>query len=62
MRAGLAGGRALLHVLKNPEAGPAPLPAYCDRCARIIESGAVLHGMGLYCSVECSLEGPKAPA
>jgi hypothetical protein len=62
LRMGLASSRAHLHVLNKPEAGPAPLPAYCDRCATVIASGAVLHGSGLYCSVECSLEGPVKPA
>ena len=59
LRMGLASSRPHLQVLKNPEAGPVPLPCYCDRCATVIESGAVLHGYGVYCSVECSLGGPN---
>lgn len=59
LRMGLASSRPQLQVLKNPEAGPVPLPCYCDRCATVIESGAVLHGYGVYCSVECSLGGPN---
>ncbi len=62
LRMGLATSRPHLEVLKWPEAGPVPLPCYCDRCATVIESGAVLHGTGVYCSVECSLEGPRRPA
>ena len=61
LRMGLAGGRAHLQVVR-PEEGPVPLPVYCDRCATVIESGAVLHGSGVYCTVECSLEGPPRPA
>jgi hypothetical protein len=59
LRMGLASSRPRLEVLKWPEAGPVPLPCYCDRCATVIESGAVLHGTGVYCSVECSLAGPN---
>ena len=61
LRMGLASGHAHLHVLR-PEEGPVPLPVFCDRCATVIETGAVLHGSGVYCSVECSLEGPTRPA
>ncbi|HEY6874927.1 MAG TPA: hypothetical protein VI384_01065 [Candidatus Dormibacteraeota bacterium] len=35
---------------------------FCDRCAAPIGFGAVMHGRGVFCSVECSLEGPISPA
>ena len=35
---------------------------FCDRCAAPIAFGAVMHGRGVFCSVECSLEGPVTPA
>ncbi len=35
---------------------------FCDRCAAEIQFGAVTNGVGTYCSVECSLEGPGRPA
>ena len=61
LKTGLAMSRTQLHVLRNPERGPVPLPAYCDGCGTVIESGAVLHGTGVYCTVECSLRGSTRP-
>ena len=60
LRIGRASSRAHLQVVNTfEEARPA---GYCDRCAAPIESGAVMHGSGVFCSVECSLEGPRTPA
>jgi hypothetical protein len=61
LQSGLATGRPKLHVLSKFEREMAG-KVYCDRCAAPIELGAVMHGRGVYCSVECSLEGPLAPA
>ena len=46
--------------LVRPEA--VSIRDYCDRCAAPISFGAVMHGRGVFCSVECSLEGPVSPA
>jgi len=61
LRVGLASGRPRLHVLSKFERQLAG-KVFCDRCAAPIELGAVIHGRGVFCSVECSLEGPLAPA
>ena len=55
------GDRPRLHVLSKFERAM-PGKVFCDRCATPIELGAVMHGQGVYCSVECSLEGPVRPA
>ncbi len=57
LRTGLATGRPRLHVLSKFERELAG-KVFCDRCAAPIELGAVMHGRGVFCSVECSLEGP----
>jgi len=60
LRTGLAPSRAQLRVVGDSEdSRPA---GFCDRCAAPIESGAVMHGRGVFCSVECSHEGPRPPA
>ena len=46
-------------VRATEDSGPA---GYCDRCAAPLEPGAVMHGSRVFCSVECSLEGPRTPA
>lgn len=55
LRGGVASSRPAVHVVKGDR-----VPAFCDRCAAPIEFGAVMHGKGLYCSVECSLGGSSA--
>ncbi len=60
LRAGVAEPHVTMRLLKSGEA--APRRAYCDCCATSIEFGAVTNGLGTYCSVECSLEGPSRPA
>jgi len=59
-RMGLATRRVHLQVVRTVEESRST--GYCDRCAAPIESGAVMHGRGVFCSVECSLEGPRTPA
>jgi hypothetical protein len=54
-REGVSAGRPTVRVVKNDQ-------GYCDRCAAPVEFGAVMHGSGTYCSVECSLEGPNRTA
>lgn len=61
VRLGVATSRPRLHVLSKFERELAG-KVFCDRCAAPIEIGAVMHGRGVYCSVECSLEGPVTPA
>lgn len=61
LRLGVATGRPRLHVLSKFERAMAG-KVYCDRCAVPIDLGAVMHGNGVFCSVECSLEGPLHPA
>ena len=61
LRMGVASSRPRLHVVQQPAQAMAR-KAYCDRCAAPIDSGAVMHGSGVFCSVECSLEGPLRPA
>ena len=60
LRMGLASSRAQLRVVRTFEDSRSA--SYCDRCAAPIESGAVMHGKGVFCSVECSLEGPRPTA
>jgi hypothetical protein len=60
LRTGLATSRAHLRVVRTLEESRSA--GYCDRCAAPIESGAVMHGRGVFCSVECSLEGPRTSA
>lgn len=55
LRGGVATARPNVRVIKSEQ-------GYCDRCAAPIEFGAVMHGAGTYCSVECSLEGPNRTA
>ena len=55
LRDGIATPRPAMRVIKGKQ-------GYCDRCAAPIEFGAVMHGSGTYCSVECSLEGPNRTA
>jgi len=55
LRGGVATVRPTVKVVKSAQ-------GYCDRCAGHIEFGAVMHGSGTYCSVECSLEGPNRTA
>jgi len=54
---GVAASRPLVKIVKPGAAAPARV-SYCDRCASPIEFGAVTNGVGTYCSVECSLDGP----
>ena len=61
LRSGVAVSRPVMRVLK-PTAEAEVQPAFCDRCASPIEFGAVTNGLGIFCSVECSLEGPNRPA
>ena len=61
LRAGVAGSQPVMRVVKPFETAGAKA-SYCDRCAAPIEFGAVTNGLGTYCSVECSLEGPNRPA
>jgi hypothetical protein len=35
---------------------------YCARCAAPIDGGAVMRGTSVFCSIECSLEGPGRSA
>ena len=58
-RIGLPASRPNLQLVR-PEA--VSVRDFCDRCAAPIAFGAVMHGRGVFCSVECSLEGPLAPA
>jgi hypothetical protein len=61
LRSGLAVSRPVMRVVGRQ--GQAQVSSsYCDRCAAPIEFGAVTNGLGTYCSVECSLEGPIRPA
>ena len=55
LRGGVASARPTVRVVKREQ-------GYCDRCAAPIEFGAVMHGSGTYCSVECSLDGPSRTA
>jgi hypothetical protein len=57
LRSGIATARPQMRVVKADQG-----VGYCDRCAAPIEFGAVMHGSGTYCSVECSLEGPNRTA
>jgi len=59
LRMGQAASRPNLQLVR-PEA--VSVRDFCDRCAAPIAFGAVMHGRGVFCSVECSLEGPLAPA
>lgn len=61
LRMAVAAGRPRLHVLSKFERALAG-QVFCDRCAAPIQVGAVMHGRGVFCSVECSLEGPLTPA
>ena len=55
LRRGIAGAMPDVRVVKGDQ-------GFCDRCAAPIEFGAVMHGSGVYCSVECSLSGPNRTA
>ena len=59
LRQGLAGTRARVKVVKSDTFR---LLDYCDRCAAPIEGGAVTRGASVFCSVECSLQGPGRSA
>jgi hypothetical protein len=61
LRSGVALSQPVMRVLQ-PFEEVAARADYCDRCAAPIEFGAVTKGTGIYCSVECSLEGPGRPA
>ncbi len=58
LTSGVAASRPVVKVVKPGAAAMARL-SYCDRCAAPIEFGAVTNGVGTYCSVECSLDGPN---
>ena len=60
LRSGVAVSRPVMRVVKPTEAEVQQ--SFCDRCASPIEFGAVTNGLGTFCSVECSLEGPNRPA
>jgi hypothetical protein len=63
LRSGLAESRPVMRVVKTFDHASEVIGSlYCDRCAAPIEFGAVTNGLGTYCSVECSLEGPIRPA
>ena len=59
LRQGIAGARVRVKLVKGEKFR---LLEYCDRCAAPIEGGAVMHGTNVYCSVECSLDGPGRSA
>jgi hypothetical protein len=61
LRTGVAAARPNVRVVK-PLDEVSVRGAFCDRCAGPIEFGAVINGLGTYCSVECSYEGPNRPA
>ena len=61
LRSGVASSRPVMRVVK-PLPGNEVVSAFCDRCAGPIEFGAVTKGAAVYCSVECSLEGPNRSA
>ncbi len=57
LRDGIASAQPIVRVVKGGDG-----LGFCDRCAAPIEFGAVTHGAGTYCSIECSLEGPNRTA
>jgi hypothetical protein len=61
LRTGMANTRARVRVI-TAKASPVVRADWCDRCAAPIEGGAVTRGPSVYCSVECSLEGPDRTA
>jgi hypothetical protein len=59
LRQGIAGSRARVKLVRSEAFR---LVEYCDSCATPIEGGAVMRGTNVFCSVECSLQGPGRSA
>ena len=59
LRQGIAASSARMRLVR-PDG--LRLIEYCERCAAPIDGAAVMRGASVFCSVECSLQGPGRSA